>query len=266
MQPYPTPDHRREDRLVKDIADLLHEPCELDDNGVLSGLNPKMDQRIRRWIRLTLEDIAGRRRWWFLDNVAGTITLTAGQDVVDVTGHIDKIIRVYAPRRLEKTALPGMVDWRMDAIANQRPNAGQIKKYAIEGGRRIHLQPAPAQDTLFALLYSRPIHPAILPHHWDTIILDGVLGKYGRHFDRDALTQDPKDFETRFERKLKQAGGDSWDIERHSTWDDNPPGESTTTPLTSDTDGATEFLMPASITGIGFVTIETGDYPLEVAA
>jgi len=266
MQPYPAPDHGRESRLVKDIADLLHEPCVLDEGDNITDMNPLSEARFRRWIRLLLEDIQQRRRWWFLDNATTPITLSAGQDVIDIRGDVDKIIKVYAPLKLHQESLGAVTDWRMDAIANSRPNAGRVQRYAIESGRRIHLQPAPAEDSLFAVLYARPIEPAILPRNWDNIILDGVIGKYGRHFDRDALTQDPEFFESRFEAKLKQAGTDSWDVQRHSTWDDRLPGESTVSPLNSGSDSATETLIPASITGIGFVTIEVGDYPLEVAA
>ena len=123
--------------------------------------------------------------------------------------------------------------------------------------------------TPFALLYTRPMDLAIVPEFWETLVLNGVLGTFGRHFDRDSLADDPEEFERRYEQQLLRGNGDSWDIERLRRWDpdldrddDTAAGEHGT--ALSQSDGATSYTVPASLTGIGYVTIETGDYPLTV--
>lgn len=117
--------------------------------------------------------------------------------------------------------------------------------------------------TPFAVLYTRPMDLAIVPEFWETMVVNGVLGTYGRHFDRDALGADPEDFERRYEAQLKRAHTESWDIERSRRFEEDLTSE-TQTPL-SDSGAATGYTVPASLTGIGYVTIETGDYPLVVS-
>lgn len=254
MQPFPAADHERENRIVQDVADLLHEPQPSDETT----------RKIKRWIQHVLSLAAQDRKWWFLENVA-TVTLEPGQDIIDFTGHIDKVVAAYGPKRLNKLSLAAITALRMDAEANSLPNAGPLTHYALEAGRRLHVWPAPSADTSFAVLYTREMHPAILPdNRWEAIVLNGVLGMYGQHFDRDALTQNPEYFESRFYRQLVNASKDSWDVERASRFDDILPAESRLT-ANSSTDTAITSVVPASLTGIGFVTIETGDYLLEVA-
>jgi len=117
--------------------------------------------------------------------------------------------------------------------------------------------------TSFASLYTRPMDLAVVPDLFETLIANGVIGLYGRHWDRDVLAQDPENFETRYEKQLKRAAIDSHDIERVQTWDDELPAASSVT-ADSDTNTATSVTVPASLTGIGHVTIETGSYPLTV--
>lgn len=128
--------------------------------------------------------------------------------------------------------------------------------------------------TPFALLYTRPMDLAIVPEFWETIVLDGVLGTYGRHFDRDAIGDDPEEFERRYEAKLKRAHIDSWDLERASLWEDSPDVQDLWRAALdaaefgtaqSESGLATGYTVPASLTGIGYVTIEVGDYPLVVS-
>jgi len=127
--------------------------------------------------------------------------------------------------------------------------------------------------TPFAILYTRPMDLAIVPEFWETLVLDGVLGTYGRHFDRDALGSDPQEFERRYEAKLQRANTDSWDLERAPLWEDSQDVQdlqreahdaSAFGTAQSESGLATSHTVPASLTGIGYVTIETGDYPLVV--
>lgn len=116
--------------------------------------------------------------------------------------------------------------------------------------------------TPFGLLYTRPMDLALVPDFWETIVLNGVLGTFGRHFDRSQLASDPEEFERRYERQLGRGNTDTWDIERIHRWEEELTTELQT--ALSESDGATAYTVPASLTGIGYVTIEAGDYPLLV--
>lgn len=127
--------------------------------------------------------------------------------------------------------------------------------------------------TPFAILYTRPMDLAIVPDFWETLVLDGVLGTYGRHFDRDALGDSPEEFERRYESKLQRANTDSWDLERAPLYEDSQDVQDLQREAQdaadfgtaqSESNLATSHTVPASLTGIGYVTIETGDYPLVV--
>lgn len=246
---------RRIDRVVNDVCSLLH-----DDSAEAKA-------RAMRWVAHVLQDANSRGPWWFLKKRVAA-TLTAGQDIVELRGDIDKVSKVFAPGRLRKLTLEHLTELRADAVANNKPNAGTPFGYAIEYGSRLklHLWPAPpAGNTALQVLFTRPIDVAVVPDAWETIILNGVIGLFGRHFDRDQLAQDPVEFEKRYERQLRRAISDSHDVEISRGWDDTPAGTSTVAPLNSTTDAATAVTVPASLSGIGYVTIETGEYPLTVA-
>lgn len=251
MQPFPAQDNSREDRVVSDVCDLLHDAGEATKT------------KVKRWIAHVLSE-ANRREgpWWFLRNYAQT-TLQAGNDVIDIKGHVDRIGAIWGPKRLRLMPFGALIDLRMNALADNRPNAGTPSRYALEAGRRVHLWPAPAAATAFGMLYYRPLVLPICSPEWEDIVLDGVLGLYGRHFDRDALTQDPQFFEQRFYRKLRGAKTEHHDVIVMKRWEEDVPATIAAT-ADSATDTATSILMPASVTGVGYVTIETGDYPLEV--
>ncbi len=335
-----TPVSRRLDRVVNDICSLQH------DSGAPARA------RALRWVAHVLADINSRRKWWFLERVAST-ALAGGEDVVELRGHIDKPVAVYAGTRLEKGSLARITALRQDALANGTVNAGAPKLYALERtntGLRVHLWPAPGASsstgftadagtdaltvasnttlttgrkvrasstgtlpaplainttyylirvdattvklatslananaglgvdltsagtgthtlayglTPFALLYTRPMDLAIVPDFFETVAVNGVLGTFGRHFDRDQLGSDPENFEIRYEKQLLRGNTDSWDLERLRRFEEDLAGELAT--ALSESEGATGYTVPASLTGIGYVTIETGDYPLVVA-
>lgn len=341
-----TPVSQRQDRVVNDICALQH------DNTAAARA------RAQRWVAHVLQDANSRRKWWFLERAVATM-LGQGEDVVELRGHIDKPVAVYAGRRLEKASLARITEVRQAAAALGRSNAGQPGFYAIERvntGLRLHLWPAPGASsamavtantgtdqlavtallsvglrvrlsttgtlpaplapatnyyviavsatavklatslanaqagtaiditsagtgthtlryglTPFALLYTRPMDLAIVPDFWETIVLNGVLGTFGRHFDRDQLAAAPENFESRYEQQLRRGNTDTWDIERARRWEanrdladlqDGALEASETQTALSEADGATTYTVPASLTGVGYVTIETGDYPL----
>lgn len=251
---YPYMDNAREARVVQDIAALLH-----DDAPSTST-----ERKIKRWIEHVLLDAGERRRWWFLEAVASRY-LNPGDDVVDLVGHVEHLAAIWAPGRLQHMPLGQLLALRQDRLANGGANAGTPTRYALEAGRRIHLWPAPATRIPFAVLYTRPMHITLVPANWEGIILDGVLGKYGRHFDRDSLTQDPAEFEARYERRLQRpsVATGHFDLEVIERWMAEAATQ-TGTSLAAE-GGSTELLVPASVSGLGYQAIDDGYYPLEVA-
>lgn len=336
-----TPLSDRLSRVVNDICALQH------DNTAAARA------RAMRWVAHVLQDANLRRRWWFLEKQASAV-LAGGEDVVDLTGDIDKVSALYAPARLRQLALAKIVEYRQAALAAGRPNAGPVKHYALErlsAGWRVHLWPAPAASSALAftadagtdqlaiastpalavtgtrvrvsstdtppppllatasyyvirvsdtairlassranalagtaidltgagagvhtlswgltplgVLFTAKIDLALVPDAWETIVLNGVLGTFGRHFDRDQLADDPEEFERRYEAQLGRAGSDSHDITVVPHWDEELAAS--TVSQASEAGTATGVVVPASLTGIGYVTIETGDYPLVVS-
>ena len=252
LHPYPAPDFDREGRLVQDVIDLMH-----------GTDNDDFKRKVKRWLTLVLQDAGRRRRWWFLEH-AVTTTLGPGDDVIDLKGHLDRVIAVFAPERLTKAPLSTILEKRLTASRDNLPNAGpQPTQYALEAGRRLHLWPAPDRAVQLGILYARPLHVALVPDEWESILLNGVIGKYGRHYDRDALLDKAGNLEERFEHALRNAGSDSWDIDRLQRWTDDLA--SGTVAAASTNGEAYRFTAPASLRGVGAVQVELGDYPLEVA-
>lgn len=251
---YPGVDGDREARVIQDIADLLHE----------SAPSSETIRKAKRWIQQVLWDAEERRRWWFLDAVASR-WLNVGDDAVDIKGHINQVVAVWAPKRLQQMSLSELLQLRQDRLANGGLNAGEPQRYALEAGRRIHLWPAPAKRYPFCVYYARPMHIALVPNNWEGIILDGVLGKYGRHFDRDALTQDPAEFEARYERRLTRSSvaTGQFDIEVIERWMGELASQTGTSIAAEG--GSTALLVPFSVRGVDYDVIDDGDYPLEVA-
>ena len=141
-------------------------------------------------------------------------------------------------------------------------NAGWPVAYALEAGRRVHLWPAPDRAVTLVVRYQRPIDIAIVPDEWEPVILDGLAGLYGRHWDRDALTGRADAFERRWLGSVQRLNRDSRDVR---VSDRRADGAMTTVTAASGSETPTGLVVPASLTGIGAVTIDTGEYPLEVA-
>lgn len=252
MQPYPAADFEREGRIVDDLVELMHGP---DTEAHRT--------RVKRWIWHVLNHAKRGRAWWFLENLARR-ELSAGQDVIDLVGHFDRVKAVFAPKRLNQVALSELVAKREEYAKRNWANGGEPKVYALEAGRRLHLWPAPAGATPFAVLYLRPMLLPTLPDEWETILLDGVIGRYGRHFDRDALVEEPASFERRYLMALREAGSDSHDALVHDRWG-LPTPDGGTVAADSRYDTPTAFTAPASVDGIGYVSVETGPYLFQVA-
>jgi hypothetical protein len=250
--PFPSQDDTREARLVQDVLDLLHQ----------DAADSETTRKVKRWLKFVTDHMQ-QRPWWFLRRIAGT-ELAAGNDVVDLRGAIQRVEAVYAPGRLKLVPLGTLVAWRAQAAADGAPNGGEeCGCYAIEAGYRLHLWPAPSGAVTFRALYQRPLDLALLPESLEPTVVNGVLGRYGRHFDRDALSQDPAVFEQRYQQELAAAASGSFDAVEHAPLWENPATDSLSSPQSSGGQ-ATTTVVPASVTGVGYVSIETGEYPLVV--
>lgn len=251
---FPYPVYTREDDLIERVADTMH---------LNTPLPAAQEARIRRWINYTLHDINHRRAWWWLQANAAT-QIQAGQDVIDLTGHIDRVRGIWAPGRLRQVSLSKILEVRHRAQSDGAPNAGTPAVYALEAGRRVHLWPAPDAAIIFSALYQRPMNAALLPEEWLGIVHDGVIGRHARHWDRDAIVDDPLHFETRYERGLKAAASESWDVAHSETC--VPSSDDAQITLTPDSlfSFARGFTMPVSTEGVGSAHIECGCYPLIV--
>ena len=246
IAPHPAPDHNREDQLVADVIDFAKMP----DSEVTRA-------RVKRWLGFVMTK-CNVRRWWFLENVVSTV-LQPGQDVVDVKGDFDRAIGLYAPARLKRASLPQVLNARAHVNDRELANSGPVKFWALEGSRRIHLFPAPSSRTTFTLHYLRPFAIPILLPEFESILFDGVVGFYGRHFDRSALIENPADFVNYFQSMLKKVRPSDFDTHVISAEIEQAVGTSTID-IQSAVNSGTEVLVPASLSGIGYSCI----YALEV--
>lgn len=247
----PPPGHGRDTgrtaRLVSDVADLLHEVPP----------SAETTRKITRWLELVAQDAAQGRRWWWLDHLSQG-GIAAGADVIDLVGDLDRIVAVYCPLRLDNVPLGVIAEQRALATKDVRPNAGWPTHYALEGGKRVHLWPAPHEAMPFAVHYSRPADVQLFPPGWDVILFNGVMGLFGQHFDREALSQKPEYFESRYREQLKRARLEHHDLVRMPGW--LADTATATLAASSASAAAVRRVMPASLEGIGAVFV----YPLEV--
>ena len=245
LPPWPAADAGREARVVQDIADLLHEPKPSDETR----------RKVLRWIWHVLHDAAQYGPWWFAQNLYAS-AIPARADLIDLRGDIDKLAALFAERRLTQLPLGRVLDLRADAAANGTGNGARYPThYALEAGHRVHLWPAPTEAFTLQVLYGRPLNLAICPDEWEMIVLDGVLGLFGRHFDRNALTQDPQAFELRYRNALRRAKSASHDVVQVSPMSGALSGGQA---VSADSAGrvATSVTVPDSVSGIGFWYVE----------
>ena len=251
MHPFPAQDATRLPRIVGDVCTLMHD----DTDSAIA--------RVERWLIHVLNHANGYRSWWFLQNMV-TIPLLTGQDVIDLLGHVSTVSAVYCGRRLEYRALGEIAERRSLALLNGWPNGGIPHDYSLEAGRRMHLWPAPAEAVSITILYQRPMVVELVPDAWETLLLDGIIGMFGRHFDRDALTQDADQFEQRFYRGLNLYGREHDDVVISKRYDD-AKWNCGTVAASSFTDSATSVVVPVSVSGVGYASIQNGVYPWSVA-
>lgn len=207
LPPWPAADSSRVARLVQDVADLLAE----------STPSAETIRKVTRWIDLVLQICQAARRWRFAEALVET-TIGRGVDQFDLVGDLAGVQALFGRvGSLRFLPLGALQDARANAALYGGVNGGTPQWYALEGNRRVHLFPVPREDEPLAMLYQRPLTVATIPTEMEYLIINGVLGRYGRHFDRDALSQDPAEFEARFQRELPIAGRGSWDASTIAT-------------------------------------------------
>lgn len=118
--------------------------------------------------------------------------------------------------------------------------------------------------TRMTLLYTAPMDVAAVPDHFEPLLVNGALGLYGRHFDRDTLTEDAAAFEVRYRTGLRRAGVLDHDFERTYPHEDLMADQQYGRASNADLGTAQSHTVPASLSGIGYVTVELGPYPLVV--
>lgn len=236
MLPFPAADDTREQRIVDDLKEFMKQRSD-------------SDTRLKKWIAHVLNDAKRYKRWWFLEFLART-TIPAGCDVIDLKGDIDRVKGIWAPERLDIATVQQVTEKRAFAIVNSKPNAGPVSHYALEAGKRVHLWPAPEEEVNLWVLYQRPLEIQIVPAEWETIIFEGVIGKYGAYFDRDALLYEPRDYLNSYKMALREFDDGNFDRQRVLM-----PHELLDGTTTVDTLSASELTsaktVPASLSGVG---------------
>ena len=191
---YPKPDPDRPKRIVTDVINLL----KLNDN-----------ERNRAMAAAWLKHVLVKARqtsklpWWFQRRLFCCLAYP-GQDVFDLQGDkLEAILSVYCPMKLEQKPAGYIIEHRAASAMDNLANCGEPACYAQHGGR-LHLWPAPEQPYPLQITYTAPITPECIPSSWETIVIDGIIGLYGRHFDSSGLLEDAAAFVERFYAALKQ--------------------------------------------------------------
>ncbi len=199
---YPAQDPTRKDRIVQDVIDLM----KLRDDDLMKA-------KIRRWLSFTLTKAQrfNRLSWWFAKRLFAC-KVYEGQDVFDLQGQLDRLIAVFCPGKLRAKSMDTIIQRRAEADYYHQANSGIPEYYAIHGGR-LHLWPAPDSEFMFTLTYSIPLIPDIVPPEWETYLVDGIIGLYGRHFDSSGLLEDAAGFEAAFWEGIKSTRANHFDSE-----------------------------------------------------
>ena len=204
--PFPPPDPERGGRICQDVIDLMKIRDD-EHNQHLVG----------RWLELTLEKAKrfNRRPWWFARRLFGC-RIFSGQDMFDLTGDMDRMIAVFCLVKLKQIALGEILERRNRAYYHSRVNCGDPRYYNFDGAR-LHLWPAPDRDMLLVISYTCPLEAEIVPVEWETILLDGIIGLYGRFFDSTGLInkESGAEFQPRFWEGLKASRSEHFDSEVH---------------------------------------------------
>ena len=197
---FPAPDPERAQRVVTDVIDLM----KLTDNEATRT-------KVSRWLQFTLVKARqlSHRPWWFARRLFACM-IYEGQDVFDLQGELDRIITLHCPRKLSLKPIGFITDHR--AANDYQFNQGEPAFYALHAGR-IHLWPAPEEETLLVITYCKPVTVEMVPAEWEACLVDGIIGFYGQHFDSSGLLDNPGDFTSRFTAGIKACRTEHYDSE-----------------------------------------------------
>lgn len=201
---YPPSDPERGKRIVSDVIGLMKLQ---NDESTRSKVN--------RWLELTLDKAQRMNRlpWWFARRLFACIAYP-GQDVFDLQGDIDKVIALFCPKKLKLKPIGFILERRADG------KLGKPSFYALHGGR-IHLWPAPQDEVLLAITFAKPLSVETVPPEWEGCLIDGVIGFYGKYFDRSGLLENPDEFSQRFMAGIKASRSEHFDTETYERHQEN---------------------------------------------
>lgn len=200
---HPTPDPDRSKRIVGDVIGLM----KLNNNEATRS-------QVTRWLQLTLSKAQGMNRlpWWFARRLFACLAYP-GQDVFDLQGQLDRTITLFCPNKLRLKPIGFILEKRAEG------SLGTPAFYSLHGAR-IHLWPAPKEETLFVITYTLPITADIVPPEWESCLIDGVIGFYGKYFDRSGLLENPEEFAQRFMAGIKASRSEHFDSESYERYQD----------------------------------------------
>ncbi len=182
-----------------------------------------MRKSVSRWLAFTLVKAQrfNRLPWWFARRMFACLVYE-GQDVFDLQGELDRIIAVFCSDKLSVRPVDYIIEQRTNAYSHSRSNCGEPVYYAIHAGR-LHLWPAPDKTFMFCVTYSRTLTTDIVPIEWESYLVDGIIGLYGRHFDSSGLLEEASEFTARFWEGIKSSRAEHFDTESYERRDRSWP-------------------------------------------
>ncbi len=198
-----------------------------------------------------------------VDAATDTLTIASGAIAKGKPVRVSSTTTLPAPLDASKTyyALPQSGSQLKLAIGPDEVLTGTAIDITTAGSGALTLTPL----IRLTLLYTVPMDMSLVPDHFEPMVLHGMVGMYGRHYDRDVLTASAPDFEARYRRNMVRAGVLDHDFERAYPHEDLAATDTYGRAPNSDLGTASSYTLPASISGIGYVTIEIGDNPLVVS-
>ena len=261
---HPAQNEKREGEVLQLLQDMTH------------NTGDKMDKRFKSWINLIVHDINERMHGcWWLKHVH-FFTVKAGQDVIDIDGDFDRVVSLHGYRRIDQIDLSKLVSIRAQAQETDRVrhnrtgygfygNAGDVENYAIEAGRRLHLWPAPDREMTIGLIYMRPPALPLMPtDYWNMVVYNGVLSEFYINFDRDGLVANPSHLHNKYKKSIKVGCHQDHDVVTHRIDGLIEEACYKQSNIDSNDGKKTTIVAPASLSGIGYMTIDTGHYKFTV--